>query len=402
MTASSPGSGAVASAPRTSEPTRRRFLAGAAATLLTAPALLRTSPAEAAIAADVGEMLMVGFAGKSADSPPAQALAAHIARGRVGGVLFLSDNIGRSGQVAGLVSLFREAAGGRRLLIAVDQEGGRVQRLGRAEGFSFIPAALRVGEMPLDEAQALYRKVGKELAAAGFNLNLAPVADLHDPKNPIIGRSRRAYSADPGTVAAYAAACVAGLAEAGVLAAIKHFPGHGFSRGDTHLGPVDVTRTLRTAEIAPFAQLIRGGHAPIVMTAHLRHALFGGVPASLSRVAIDGILRGVLGHDGPVMTDALDMAAITREYDQRSAMLLAIGAGADLLLVANNLRGDPDLPSKLAAWVREDIIRGKLAYSRIAEAAERLRRLKRVCVAPKIASLEVAPLVPTAPAPDRG
>lgn len=383
-------------------PTRRRFLAGAAASLVAAPALLRTSPADAAILGDVGEMLMVGFAGNSADSPSARTLATHIAMGRVGGVLFLTPNIGSRDKLAGLISLFREAAGGRNLLIAVDQEGGRVQRLRRAQGFSPIPNALRVGQMPLDDAKAVYRRAGRELAALGFNLNLAPVADLHDPRNPIIGRSRRAYSDDPRKVVAYTAACVEGLAESGVLAAVKHFPGHGRSPGDTHHGPVDITWSWRTAELQPFAGLISSGHAPIIMASHLRHALFGDVPASLSPVAIDGLLRGVLGFDGAVMTDALDMAAISKAYQPRDAMLRSIAAGVDLLLVGNTMPGDPDLPLRLSEWVRAEIIRGTLAYSRIAEAAERMRKLKRVCVAAEIASLDPGPLVPAAPQPGKG
>ena len=163
------------------------------------------------------------FPGDNAGAKSAKALAAHLKAGRAGGVLFLRHNVKSGKQARAMAAQFLNAANG--CLNAIDQEGGKVQRLGKKQGFSAIPTAKWVAaNKSLDEARALYRKAGAELRAAGFNFNMAPSVDIHDPKNPVIGRYGRGFSNDVERIAAYAGAFVDGFKSAGVACSLKHFP----------------------------------------------------------------------------------------------------------------------------------------------------------------------------------
>ncbi len=355
---------------------RRAFLRTGAVGLLAAPAILSSLPARAAVEADAGQTLLLGFADKVASGASARALAGHLAAGRAGGVMFLGNNIGTRAELLGLTALFRSAGNP---LLAIDQEGGLVQRLSVNQGFARLPRPNQVAaSMSVDEARALYASAGRELREAGFDFNLAPVVDLHDPANPVIGQNGRAFSADPEVVVRYAEACIEGFGAAGVHTAIKHFPGHGTSRGDSHEGPVDITRTWRGEEMVPFQRLIATGKVEAVMAGHLVNAQLAndGLPATLSTAMIDGYLRGLLGFDGLVMSDDLDMGAVRKVASLRDAVVGALGAGLDLLILSNSLEPDPGLAADAVGWIAGAVASGELPAARVAEAAGRVRRMK--------------------------
>jgi beta-N-acetylhexosaminidase len=253
--------------------------------------------------------------------------------GGLGGVILFRRNCQELEQVLRLAADIRAAAPGP-ILIGVDQEGGRVVRL--PPPFLSPPAAGRIGargDAVLARQQA--RAVGRELRAAGINWNLAPVLDIHtNPDNPVIGD--RAYGTDPDTVTRFGLAVIAGLGEAGVLATAKHFPGHGDTRLDSHLALPESLQSperWRDVEFAPFRAAIRAG-VPAVLTAHLcARALDPTTPASLSRTVTTDILRGELGFDGVVVSDDLEMGAITTSCGVGEAAVRFLEAGGDLLLV---------------------------------------------------------------------
>lgn len=350
-----------------------------------------------------GQMLLVGFRGAepSADLPILRQIAA---LGLGGVILFDVDaqlrsqdptadttrNVVSPEQVARLnAALQAEAkrAGLPPLFVAVDQEGGRVQRLKPARGFPGTPPAAELcpmGPEGVDPGPALAagQATGRTLAGLGFNLDFAPDADVNvNPSNPVIGGLGRSFSADPKAVAACAGAFARGLRENGVLTAPKHFPGHGSSASDSHLGFTDVTATWTEAELEPFRELTRQGLADMVMTAHVFNARIDDKhPATLSRAAIGGLLRGrspgQLGWKGVVVTDDMQMRAVSAHYGLKEALFLAVDAGADLLLLGNNLSYDERLPEKALAALMELVAEGRVSPERLRQSWERIQNLK--------------------------
>ena len=175
-----------------------------------------------------------------------------------------------------------------------------------------------------------------------MNLNLAPVVDLDaNPANPVIGAFGRSFSADPDAVTRHARAFIQAHHDRGVLCALKHFPGHGSSSTDSHIGFVDIAGTWSEAELEPCAALIAEGLVDVIMTAHVFNANLDQThPATLSHPVVTGILREQLGYDGVVMSDVIEMAAISANYGFEASVQLAIEAGVDILLYANELRPD--------------------------------------------------------------
>lgn len=332
----------------------------------------------------IAQMVMVGFRGLSAG--PNDAIAVELERGLGGAVLFDYDvpagsplrNIQSPEQLANLTAELRALATPP-LLVATDQEGGQVVRLKESAGF---PATLSEGFLGSQDILALTRSnaetMAGALAAAGVNLNLAPVVDLNvNPSNPIIGALDRSFSADPDIVTAHALEEIRAHHRAGVLCALKHFPGHGSSTADSHLGFVDVTDTWTRRELEPFANIIAAGEADVVMTAHVFNAtLDDQYPATLSQATVTGILRDTLGFDGVIISDDMQMRAISDRYGYEDAVRLAVNAGVDILAIANNSVYEEGVAGRTMDIIRAAVDRGDIAAERIAEAHGRIARLK--------------------------
>ena len=333
-----------------------------------------------------GQMILVGFRGL--DLSEDAAIVRDVAQGRVGGVvLFDYDvllkrperNIQSPEQVRRLVS-FLAARAKTPLFVAVDQEGGRVQRLKARNGFrDFPPAADMGGWNDPSRVRAMGADMGRMLAGVGFNLDFAPCVDLNvNPQSPAIGALGRSFSADPGRVARDARAFAQGLGSAGVLSCLKHFPGHGSAAGDSHLGFTDVTATWDPSELSPYRTLIGQGAVDMVMTAHVFNAaLDPEYPASLSWRVTTGLLRGDLGFTGVIVTDDLQMRAVTDKYSLEQTVRLALEAGADILLFGNNLAYDPDLPAKVQAILVDLVRTGSVPEPRVQESYARIMALKK-------------------------
>jgi beta-N-acetylhexosaminidase len=332
----------------------------------------------------IGQMLMLGFRGTELTANP---IVADIRDRHAGGVVLFSRDVPTGGtrniespaQVAALTSALQETSGGR-LLIAVDQEGGQVARLGPEHGFPATRSAEELGRIDdLGVTSAAAGRVADTLVAAGFNLNLAPVVDLNtNPANPIIGAIGRSFGADPALVTRHAEAFIDAHHERGPLTALKHFPGHGSSRADSHLGVVDVTETWDPVELEPFRALLAAGKADMVMVAHLFNAnLDATYPASLSAETIDGLLRRDLGFEGVVISDDMQMGAITQEYGFEEAIRLAVLAGNDILVLGNNLDTfDPEVGARAFGVVRGLVDAGNVSSERIGESYGRIMALK--------------------------
>lgn len=332
----------------------------------------------------IAGMLLVGFRGMTPDE--AAPTLSSIAGDRLGGVILFSvdqptggpRNVGSPSQVADLVGALQAAAGGS-LIVATDQEGGRVARLGPVHGF---PATRSPAELAATDDPAVTRGAAAAMAAtlrqAGVTLNLAPVVDLAvNPTNPIIAGMERSFAAEPERVVAHAAAFIEAHHEAGVHCAIKHFPGQGSATGDTHLGVVDVTDEWTEAELEPFIELVAAGLPDAVMTAHVHNAALDPEhPATLSALMLTGILRERIGYAGPIVSDDLQMRALADAYGYHEVVALALEAGVDLLLVANQIRYDPDAVPRTIDIVEQLVASGRISEGRIRASWRRLEGLR--------------------------
>ena len=207
---------------------------------------------------------------------------------------------------------------------------------------------------------------------------MAPVADVDsNPLNPAIGRLGRAFSSDPAIVASHALAFGQGLAARGIVPVLKHFPGQGCAKEDSHLGLTDISQCWDGApDLLPYAEIFRAGWPGMVMPGHLFHArLDPELPATLSRMVVTGLLRQGLGWQGVVISDDMQMKAISGRYGLRDAILLAVRAGVDILLYGNNLDWEEGLPEKVFATLRGLVDDGSISVERIKKSWERISAL---------------------------
>ncbi len=363
--------------------TRRDFLAKSGRGLAALAAAPILSGPE--LDAKIGQMIMTGFRGLALekDNP----IVADIVELRIGGVvLFDYDvptrspvrNVESPSQLRALTAALRRTAPSP-LLIAVDQEGGSVARLKERAGFPPAPSAHDLGaRKDLSRTKKTAEATAAALAAAGINLNFAPVVDLDvNPANPIIGGIGRSFSADPAVVTRHALEIIRAHHAHGVLTALKHFPGHGSSKDDSHLGFVDVTDTWTERELEPYARIIAARMCDSVMTAHvIDRRLDPDFPATLSQRIIQGILRERLRFDGIVFSDDMQMKAVSANYGFDQAVRLAVLAGVDILTFANNSIFDPASAASAIMAIKDGVRDGVIPRERIERSYRRITRLK--------------------------
>jgi beta-N-acetylhexosaminidase len=231
--------------------------------------------------------------------------------------------------------------------------------------------------MSPEEAARWYERSASELKDLGFNVDLGPVVDLsvnHDSR--VISGLGRSFGADPDIVTEFARIFIESFHKFGLLTAIKHFPGHGSTPFDSHAQLPDITDTWSEKELIPFAKL--AGATDMIMAGHLVHAqLTGpGTPATLSAMAIIGLLREKLGFKGPVITDDMQMEAIGEHYGADESIVRGIEGGADLFIFTNHDHPDAEMPERFIRVARGAVESGRIAASRIDESFERIKRLK--------------------------
>lgn len=261
----------------------------------------------------------------------------------VGGVIYFGDNLKGRDQTDAMIRNLQSYAN-LQMFIAVDEEGGTVTRLSHnaSMGVTDFGDMYDVGEEGnVSEAYNVGATLGEQLRELGINLDFAPVADVWtNPENTVIGK--RAFSNDPSVAADMVQACVKGFVDQKTLCTLKHFPGHGDTKDDSHEGSASSDKTLeelRACELLPFLRGIESG-APMVMMGHIKLPNVPGaedVPATLSKEIVTDLLRNELGFEGLIITDAMNMGAIKNEYDSDEAALMAIEAGVDLILMPNNM-----------------------------------------------------------------
>lgn len=333
----------------------------------------------------IGQMVIVGFRGTvvNKDSPVIRA----IRDGHLGGV-WLTDNDSPMGKTIGNIESPRQlkqlisdlqSAAEIPLIVSIDAEGGQVVRLKEKYGFPKTFPASYLGQK--NDLQLTYqqsRLIAEILYEAGINFNFSPVLDLNrNPDNPALGLKERCYSDDPQIVWQHALKVVEAHHEKNIKTCLKHFPGHGSARHDSHVGFVDVTETWSPDELSVYQNFINAGLADAILTAHVFHKEFDDrYPATLSRNIITALLREKIGFNGIVISDDMNMGAIQNNYSYEEAVELAILAGVDMILQSNVDHYQPDVAQVTMTIIKKLVHEGRISEERIEQSFLRIKRVK--------------------------
>lgn len=332
----------------------------------------------------IGQMLITGFRGL--DVSEDSEINKIIGEVNIGGVILFDydvpsgseqRNIKNSEQVKKLIADLQKYSK-TPLFISVDAEGGSVNRLKEKLGFLDIASAEEMSEKNITDAES--KKLSQQLSELGFNMNLAPVVDLNiNPKNPIIGKLGRSFSADPEEVVKNAEIFINNHKEKGIICVEKHFPGQGNAKVDTHIGLADVTDTFKEEELIPYEDLNKKSLLDVVMVAHtINKNIDEKYPATMSKNFITGILKNQIGFNGVVMSDDMQMDAIANNFSLSEAVIEAINAGTDIIVVSNNTKQgyDPDISYKVRDIILNAVDSGKISQERIEEVYNKIINLK--------------------------
>ena len=329
----------------------------------------------------IGRMLVVGFENEKIDKN--SKIVKQIQKYDLGGVILfdkyykkrkITKNISSPSQLQTLTTKLKEFSR-RPLLISIDQEGGRVARLKPAYGFITIPSAKNISQMPLNKAKEIYDKQSKMLSKNGINCNFAPVVDLDiNPKNRVISGLERSFGNSSKEVTKYAKLLINAQKRKNIISVLKHFPGHGSSLGDSHKGFVDISKTWSKEELEPYKNLIDSNDVDMIMTAHVFNSYLDKKhPATLSYNINTKLLREQMHYKGVVISDDLQMKAITKHYSLKESVTLAINSGVDILLFGNQLEmQDID---ELVDLIYSQVKNGAISKKRILESNRRIENL---------------------------
>ncbi len=326
----------------------------------------------------IGNMLIVGF---NSQTLPKE-IKEDIKKYHLGGVILFDKkgseikNIKNPVQLKKLILDIKRSAG-YNIFVCIDQEGGLVDRL-KAIRFEKFPSAYEIGKFDsISYSKKVYFKLAKELKENNFNCDFAPVVDLAiNPKNRVIVKAKRSYGKDFRKVVKHAEIFIKALKEKKIISVLKHFPGHGSSFGDTHKGFVDVSESWEAKELLPYKILISKNLADAVMVAHIYNKkLDPKFIATFSSKIKEDLLRKKLGFRGVIISDDMQMRAISEYYTLKEALKLSINSGTDILLFANQGKKEIKV-SKIVKTVYEEIEKGNIKIDKIIKANERIKRLR--------------------------
>lgn len=335
----------------------------------------------------IGQMIMVGFRGMSIDSINNQLLN-QIENGLVGGVILFdydieskstNRNIKSPEQVKTLITGLQKKAK-TPLFVAVDQEGGMVNRLKSKYGFPKIASAKYLGELNITDTTKHYATLNaNNLKQLGFNVNFAPVVDIDlNPQNPVIGKYERSFSDKSDIVIQHAKTWIQAHHSQGIISTLKHFPGHGSSDADSHEGFTDITNYWSDIELEPFKALSKMDYNIGIMTAHVFNSKLDSIyPATLSKKTIQSILREDWKFKGLIFSDDLQMKAVNKLFDFKTILKNSINAGVDILVFGNNLEYDESIPQKAVTQIIRMIENGEISKGSIEESYKRIMEAKK-------------------------
>lgn len=346
----------------------------------------------------IGQMIMVGFRGLEAKK--GDPIYDMIEDYHIGGVVLysrdlpstetLDRNVESPEQLKNLNTSL-QAIDTSKLLISIDEEGGFVTRLSLENGFKYHKSHQAISKVKnLDSTSLWAKNMAQELSELGINMNFGPVLDMNvNPENPIIGARERSFSSDADTVISNATIFINEHQKKKIICVPKHFPGHGSSDKDSHKGLADVTNTWSADELIPFKTLIENEKLNVIMTSHVYNQNLDTLPSTLSPKIINDLLRREYGFDGVIISDDMQMRAISNFYDFETSIEKSIQAGVDILLFSNNaapcpkevedceeIPFDPEIAKKAIDHISKLVDRGVISEDRIQESYQRISALK--------------------------
>ncbi|WP_420572452.1 glycoside hydrolase family 3 N-terminal domain-containing protein [Kordia sp.] len=332
----------------------------------------------------IGQMIMLGI-GKDTQIRSDNKILADIKAQKLGGVLIYEKNITKLNSVANLKKLIATLKKDAELplLVSIDEEGGKVNRLKQKYGFPKTVSAKYLGEInDVDTTKYYSDIIAHNLLDLGINVNYAPVLDVDNPDNPPIGKNHRAFSKNPQDIIKHARQVVASHRYFNVKTVVKHFPGHGNSRQDSHFNVTDVSKYWQQQEVFPYIKLLYEGNVDAIMTAHIVNEKLDDskLPATLSKKIMTDYLRGDLGFDGVIFSDDMQMKAIADQFGFEKSIQMAIHAGVDVLMFSNHIpmKGrDMILPQDIIDIVKKMVKDGEISEKRIDESYQRILKFKK-------------------------
>lgn len=329
----------------------------------------------------ISKMVILGFNGENINSN--DEIYKNIKDGLGGVILFDKDptdknkikNVRDKEQLKKLTAQL-QAISKQKLLISIDQEGGVVQRLKSSSGFVDTPKAIEVANAGESFARQTYKTLAKDLKESGINTDFAPVVDLAiNKENKVIVTRGRSFGESSKEVIKYSSIFVEELKKQHVISVLKHFPGHGSSLADSHLGFVDISKTWSEKELEPYKYFIKNNKVDMIMSAHVfNDKLDKEYPATLSYNVNTNLLRYKLGFDGVLVSDDLQMYAISKHYNLKETLTLAINSGVNMLLFANQL-AKPITLDEIVDTVYKQILSEQISLETIINANKRIDSL---------------------------
>ncbi len=331
----------------------------------------------------IGQMIMVGL-NNFDDTDNRESILASIGSGQIGGIILFEKDLKKENtkpELARLVKQLQEASS-IPLFIGIDEEGGRVNRLKPKYGFPKTVSAQYLGSIKdLDSTFFYSDRTARNLYDFGFNVNYAPNVDVNiNPKNPVIGSKERSFSGNYEEVIRHANKVIESHDQYDIATVLKHFPGHGSSAKDSHLGVTDVSDTWVIEELYPYKSLIDSGKVSAIMSAHVVNRTLdtAKLPASLSRKVMKELLRDQLGFKGVIFSDDMHMGAISKNYGLEEAIVLAVNATMDVLMFSNNVFDDEKTSGlQVHQVLKQKVISGEISLEIIKASYDRIMELKR-------------------------
>ena len=328
----------------------------------------------------IGQMILIGFPKPEVDS----ITLAEVKAGKAGSIIYFEKNLPSQNTIEGVRRMNKtyQDASKIPLLICIDQEGGRVNRMKTKYGFPRSVTATYLGKTKsLDSVRFYAELTAQAMKNVGFNVNFAPCVDLAiNPQNMVIVKVERSFSRDADTVVAFATEVVKQHRDQGVFTSLKHFPGHGSSLADTHYGVADVTNTWNDEEIKPYEVMLKRGYVDAIMTSHIVNKKLdpSGLPGTLSKRIIDSLLRKKLGYNGVVFSDDMQMKAIADNFSLEETIKLAINAGVDIMCFSNNIPGSEERTvDRVHRIIKQMVETREIPEARIDESYNRVMAMKK-------------------------